>query len=111
MARMRKRSDVVFLLMTKRPQRIRECLPEDWGDGWDNIFLNVTCENQSRADERIPILLDLPFKHKGLHLAPLLGPIDLGKYLDSGQIEQVALGGENYGCSNCGYCEGWKTDE
>jgi hypothetical protein len=54
MARIRKRSDVVFLLLTKRPQRIRECLPEDWGDGWDNIFLNVTCENQSRADERIP---------------------------------------------------------
>ncbi len=101
---MRKRSDVVFLLLTKRPQRIRECLPEDWGDGWDNIFLNVTCENQSRADERIPILLDLPFKHKGLHLAPLLGPIDLGKYLDSGQIEQVALGGENYGGSRpCDY--------
>ena len=96
---MRKRSDVVFLLFTKRPERIRECLPEDWGDGWENIFLNVTCENQSRADERIPILLDLPFKHKGLHLAPLLGPLDIGKYLDSNQIEQVACGGENYGGS------------
>ena len=101
---MRKRSDVVFLLLTKRPQRIMDCLPENWGDGWDNIFLNVTCENQSRADERIPILLDLPFKHKGLHLAPLLGPIDIGKYLDSNQIEQVALGGENYGGSRpCDY--------
>ena len=96
---MRQRSDVIFLLLTKRIERIRECLPENWGSGWDNIFLNVTCENQNRADERIPILLELPFKHKGLHCAPLLGPISIGKYLASGQIEQVACGGENYGGS------------
>ena len=63
---MRQRSDVVFFLLTKRPQRVRECLPPDWGSGWDNIFFNVTCENQRRADERIPILFDLPFKHKGI---------------------------------------------
>ena len=94
---MRLRSDVIFLLLTKRIERVRDCLPENWGDGWDNIFLTVTCENQRRADERIPILLELPFKHKGLHCAPLLGPIRIGKYLESGQIEQVACGGENYG--------------
>ena len=93
---MQKRSDVIFLLLTKRPERIMKCLPDDWGTGWENIFLNVTCENQQRADERIPILLDLPFKHKGLHCAPLLGPISVGKYLESGMIEQVTCGGENY---------------
>ena len=96
---MRKRSDVVFLLLTKRPERIQECLPAGWGDGWDNIFLNVSCENQKRADERVPLLLALPFRHKGLHCAPLLGPLRIGEYLDSGQIEQVACGGENYGGS------------
>ncbi|MBR2676161.1 MAG: DUF5131 family protein [Solobacterium sp.] len=94
---MRQRRDVIFLLLTKRIERVRDCLPENWGNGWDNIFLNVTCENQRRADERIPVLLELPFKHKGLHCAPLLGPIRIGEYLDSGQIEQVACGGENYG--------------
>jgi protein gp37 len=98
---MRRRSDVIFYLLTKRPQRVRECLPEDWGDGWDNIFFNVTCENQERADERIPLLLELPFRHKGLNCAPLLGPIRIGKYLDSGKIEQVACGGENYGGKRC----------
>ena len=86
----RKRSDVIFLLLTKRVERVRECLPPDWKDGWDNVFLNVTCENQSRADERIPVLLELPIRHKGLHCAPLLGPVSIGSYLDSGQIEQVA---------------------
>ena len=94
---MRERCDVVFLLLTKRPERIRKCLPEDWGDGWENIFLNVTCETQRRADERLPLLLELPFKHKGVYCAPLLEAITIGKYLDSGQIEQVACGGENYG--------------
>lgn len=98
---MRRRSDVIFYLLTKRPQRILRCLPEDWREGWENIFLNVTCENQKRADERIPLLLELPFRHKGLNCAPLLGPVRIGKYLDSGQIEQVACGGENYGGARC----------
>ncbi len=61
-----RRPDVKFFLLTKRPQRVEKCLPKDWGDGWDNIMFNVTCENQHRADERIPILKELPFKHKGI---------------------------------------------
>ena len=93
----RKRSDVVFYLLTKRPQRVAECLPPDWGGGWENVFFNITCENQKRADERMPILLDLPFKHKGVSCTPMIGPVSIGKYLDSGQIERVLCGGENYG--------------
>lgn len=90
------RSDVKFFLLTKRPERVREALPSDWGDGWENVFFNVTCENQQRADERIPLLLELPFKHKGIMTAPLIGSIEIGKYLATGQIEQVIAGGENY---------------
>ena len=93
----RQRSDVVFYLLTKRPQRVSACLPADWGDGWDNVFFNVTCENQKRADERMPILLELPFKHKGVSCTPMIGPVSLDGYLDSGQVERVLCGGENYG--------------
>ena len=93
---MRQRSDVIFYLLTKRPQRVARCLPRDWGDGWDNIFFNVTCENQRRADERLPLLLDLPFKHKGVMCAPFIGPVSLAPALATGQIEQVICGGENY---------------
>lgn len=93
---MKTRSDVKFFLLTKRPERVANCLPKDWGNGWDNVFFNVTCENQKRADERISILLDLPFKHKGIMTAPLLGEIMIDKYLKSEQIEQVICGGENY---------------
>jgi protein gp37 len=99
-----RRPDVKFFLLTKRAQRIAECLPWDWGDGWDNVMLNVTCENQRRADERIPILLDLPAKHKGIMCAPLLGEVSIEKYLAAGQLEQVICGGENYdGARPCNF--------
>ena len=101
---MRERSDVKFFLLTKRPQRVRDCLPEDWGDGWENIFFNVTCENQRRADERIPILLSLPMKHKGIMCAPFIGSVSIEKYLEDGQIEQVICDGENYdGARPCNF--------
>lgn len=101
---MRRRSDVRFFLLTKRPQRVFDCLPKNWGDGWENIFFNVTCENQRRAAERIPILKQLPFRHKGIMCAPLIGEIDLEPFLGDGQIEQVICGGENYGGARpCNY--------
>lgn len=90
------RPDVKFFLLTKRPERVKDNLPKDFGDGWENIFFNVTCENQKRADERIPILLELPFKHKGIMCAPFIGEVSIEKYLKAGQIEQVICGGENY---------------
>lgn len=93
----RQRPDVRFFLLTKRPQRIEHCLPPDWGDGWEQVWMNVTCENQRRADERLAILQQLPFKHKGAMCAPLIGPVKLGKWLESGMLVQVACGGENYG--------------
>jgi protein gp37 len=93
----RQRRDVKFFLLTKRPQRAAACLPGDWGEGWENVFFNVTCENQKRTDERIPVLLELPFKHKGIMCAPFIGPVSIEKYLPEGQIEQVLCDGENYG--------------
>lgn len=93
---MRQRSDVIFFLLTKRPQRVKECLPSWWGDGLENVFFNVTCENQKRADERIPIMFSLPFKHKGIMVAPFIGEVNIEKYLSQNIIEQVIAGGENY---------------
>jgi protein gp37 len=90
----RRRPDVVFFLLTKRPERVRDHLPYDWGDGWENVFFNVSCENQKRADERISILLDLPFKHKGIMCAPFIGEVSIKKYLPFGQIEQVLCDGK-----------------
>lgn len=100
----RQRPDVKFFLLTKRPERVKEQLPVDWGEGWENVFFNVTCENQRRADERIPLLLELPFKHKGIMVAPFIGKVDIERYLAMGQIEQVICGGENYdGARPCNF--------
>ena len=93
----RMRPDVKFFLLTKRPERAAAHLPADWGDGWENVMFNVTCENQRRADERIPILLELPFRHKGIMCAPFIGAVSIREYLPAGQIEQVLCDGENYG--------------
>lgn len=101
------RSDVKFFLLTKRADRIKECLPDDWNNGWDNVMLNVTCENQVRADERIPYLLDVPAKHKGIMCAPFIGSVNIEKYMRTGQIEQVVCDGERcklYGrARDCNY--------
>ena len=93
----RQRPDVKFFLLTKRPHRVAAGLPPDWGEGWEHVMLNVSCENQRRADERVPLLLHLPFKHKGIMCAPLIGAVSLAQYLPAGQIEQVLCDGENYG--------------
>lgn len=92
----RLRSDVKFFILTKRIDRAHLCLPDDWQDGYDNVIINVSCENQKRADERIPILLELPAKHKGIMCAPMISAITIKKYLKKNQLEQVICGGENY---------------
>lgn len=92
----RRRPDVTFSLLTKRAHRIKECLPPDWGDGWDNVAFAVSTENQKRVDERIPYLLDVPAKHRWISVKPFIGEVDLDKYLATGKIETVLAGGENY---------------
>ncbi|MBR6916973.1 MAG: DUF5131 family protein, partial [Clostridia bacterium] len=92
----KERRDVKFVILTKRASRIASNLPDDWGDGYDNVLLRVTAENQHRADERIPILLDIPAKHRGVMTAPLLEQIDIEKYLEGGGLEYVIADGENY---------------
>lgn len=100
----RRRNDVIFMIPTKRPERIMECLPEDWGDGWENVFLNVVCEDQRRVSERVPVLLELPFKHKGLMMTPLIGQISVQDYLKTGKLERVVCAGEVFnGARPCDY--------
>ena len=77
-------------------ERNDQCLPDNWLDGWNNVIINVTAENENRAWERIPILLDLPIKHMGIVIEPMLEQMDIRPYLSSGLIEHVTVGGESY---------------
>ncbi len=91
----RTRSDLHFLFITKRIDRLEKCLPTDWGDGWENVSIGCTCENQNRADYRLPIFLSLPIHRRFIICEPLLEKIDLARYLDPAKICQLIAGGES----------------
>lgn len=71
-----------WMLLTKRPGNIKNMLPHvysgpEWGDGWPNVWLGTTAENQTEADRRISHLLAVPAAVRFLSCEPLLGPVDL----------------------------------
>lgn len=45
-----------------------------------NVHLGVSCENQTAADERIPLLLECPASVRWVSCEPLLGAVDLVWY-------------------------------
>ena len=58
-----------------------------------NVWLGISCEDQQRADERIPLLLQVPAAVRFISAEPLLGPVDLTAYLD--RLDWVIVGGES----------------
>lgn len=89
----RERSDLHFLFLTKRIERFMDCIPKDWNEGYDNVTVGCTVENQDRANYRLSIFNELPIKHKNIICQPLIEKIDLSPYLDN--IELVVVGGES----------------
>ena len=89
------RSDLNFLIITKRIHRFAQCIPNDWGDGYENVTIGCTVENQDRADFRLPIFLDAPILHRGIVCEPHQKKIELKSYLNPDQIEYVIAGGES----------------
>lgn len=92
----KQRKDVTFLICTKRIQRFNDCIPDDWEDGYDNVIIAVTCENQEKANERLPILLDIKAKRKYIFASPILEDIDFSEFLSTRKIDLVSVGGESY---------------
>lgn len=91
-AMIKQRTDIDFLIMTKRIDRFLVSLPEDWGTGYENVNIGCTVENQELADYRLPLFLSYPIKRRFIACAPLLGAIDLTKYLHG--VDHVTVGGE-----------------
>lgn len=90
---MRERSDLHFLFLTKRIERFMDCAPDDWGEGYDNVTVGCTVENQVCADERLSVFKSLPVRHKNIICQPMISQISLEKYLDG--VELVVVGGES----------------
>ena len=93
-AMMRARSDLRFFFITKRIDRLAQCLPRDWGAGYENVQVCCTVENQEMADYRLPIFRGAPLCWKGIVSEPLLGPIDMSVYLGP-WVRTVIAGGES----------------
>lgn len=69
-----------WLLLTKRPQNIRKMLPADWGDGYRNVWLGVTGENQEWFDRRWSILQRIPAAVRFISYEPAIGPLRLPRH-------------------------------
>lgn len=88
-----------WLLLTKRPQNIPKMLPTSrddlpqWGDGWPNVWLGTTVENQAEVERRIPHLRTAPAAVHFLSCEPMLEPI----VPDLRGIDWVICGGESGG--------------
>ena len=128
----------IFMILTKRPGRMRkyvsdpatarrvEALAEviragrniGRGAQWQaqeqlqwplrSVWLGVSVEDQERANERVPLLLNTPAAVRFLSCEPLLGPVDVARYLPicvaadgvidgtvREQVDWVIVGGES----------------
>lgn len=133
--------NLTWQLLTKRPENIRKMWPvseyrskvfehqestPEWKSRLSqpkpsagfrrNVWLGTTVENQQRADERIPHLVKLVpnmARVAFLSMEPLLGPVDIVKYLGGRtyrcncgyhetESELIFLGGGHYKCADCG---------
>lgn len=72
-----------------------------------NVWIGTTTEDQQRADERIPELLRVPAAVRFLSAEPLLGPVDLSRWIapvdrcNDCEAERAGIGEDH--CGECGY--------
>lgn len=86
---------LIFQILTKRPERIKDCLPPDWGYGWDNVWLGTSIGSQ-KSVERMWQLQQVDAKTKFISFEPLHTEIDTN--WDLGAImhfDWVIIGGES----------------
>lgn len=94
----RRTPHLTYQILTKRPERIADHLPDDWGTGWPNVWLGVSVENQRFVD-RVKPLADVYATVRFISAEPLLGPVT---FLDTAVeeafglfIDWVIVGGES----------------
>lgn len=103
------RDDVIWQVLTKRPERALDFF-NAYGyqyqlGGEPHIWLGVTTETQRTADERIPILLDIPAAVRFVSVEPMLGPVRLRLRPGSRVVRCPSCGGVRWqGIGPCGLC-------
>ena len=98
----RRTPQFTYLILTKRPERIADHLPADWGGGYSNVWLGTSAENQEQAQKRVPLLYGIPAAIRFVSAEPLLGPIDFG--VAPAYVDWVITGGES-ALKDARYCD------
>lgn len=84
-----------FQILTKRPERIAEHLPEDWNYGWNNVWLG-TSVGSPKGMKRIYDLIKIDCKTRFISFEPLHERVSMN--LDIGdlcEIHWAIIGGES----------------
>jgi protein gp37 len=63
-----------FQMLTKRPENIAAMLPEDWGEGWPNVWLGTSIEDRDVV-ERARVLAAVPAFSRFISYEPAIGPV------------------------------------
>jgi len=94
----------VYQILTKRPQRMLNFM-HTFSSPPQHVWLGVSVEDQATADKRIPLLLQTPAAVRFISAEPLLGPVDLGRYMSRAQYNEWAYAGGPDECPH-GYAAG-----
>lgn len=95
----RKTPHHTWQILTKRPERIKDCLPNDWGNGYKNVWLGVTIENENNF-HRANTLAAVDAEIRFISAEPLIGPVDFLQEDEAGnrvidKYQWVIIGGES----------------
>lgn len=96
----RKTPQHTYQILTKRPERILDCLPADWGNGYPNVWLGFSAENNDTYIDRIDHFQHVPAAVKFISFEPLLDRItnfelEIVFGSDSTDVDWVIIGGES----------------
>ena len=80
-------------LLTKRPQNMEEMLPPDWQEGYANVWLGVSAEDQVEYDRRWPLLAATPAALRFVSYEPALGALTLREH--GSKPDWLIWGGES----------------
>lgn len=91
---MSERKDVTWLLLTKRPERVKHVIPDVWWYGNHHVWLGATTENEEEYNKRVDHIILSKAQNIFISVEPMLGPIII-KDVDSKNIDWVICGCES----------------
>ncbi len=90
----RRTPHLTYQILTKRVENIPDRLPDDWGEGWDNIWLGVSIESLEYVPRSFA-LIDIPAQVRFISAEPLIEYLCLPGLLPLNKIHWIIVGGES----------------